>query len=148
MVTNLFASGSLDLEDVAQFLGHNDVATTRECVRHGSDRPRHVSERALELSTLRRGQLRKRDCPHRPSRRDITSEDEVSAAEAARVFDVSRQYVDRLIADGCLPFGHRPSSKHRTVRVADVGRLAAERVRRRTSTDKTITALLDGGLDY
>ena len=78
----------------------------------------------------------------------ITSEDEVSPAEAARILDVSRQYVDRLIADGRLPFGHKPGSTHRTIRVADVERLAAERARRRTSTDKAITALVDGGLDY
>jgi integrase len=49
VVTNLFASGSLDLEDVARFVGHNDVATTRGYVQHEGDRPRRVSERALEL---------------------------------------------------------------------------------------------------
>ena len=49
VVTNLFASGSLDLEDVARFVGHNDVATTRGYVQHEGDRPRQVSERALEL---------------------------------------------------------------------------------------------------
>lgn len=48
-MTNLFASGSLDLEDVARFVGHNDVATTRGYVQHEGDRPRQVSERALEL---------------------------------------------------------------------------------------------------
>jgi integrase/recombinase XerD len=49
VVTNLFASGTVDLEDVAQFVGHNDVATTRGYVQHEGDRPRQVSERALEL---------------------------------------------------------------------------------------------------
>jgi integrase len=49
VVTNLFASGSLDLEDVARFVGHNDVATTRGYVQHEGDRPRQVSERALDL---------------------------------------------------------------------------------------------------
>lgn len=49
VVTNLFASGSLDLEDVARFVGHNDVATTRGYVQHEGDRPRQISERALEL---------------------------------------------------------------------------------------------------
>lgn len=49
VVTNLFASGSLDLEDVARFVGHNDVATTRGYVQHEGNRPRQVSERALEL---------------------------------------------------------------------------------------------------
>jgi len=49
VVTNLFASGSLDLEDVARFVGHNDVATTRGYVQHEGDRPRQVSERAFQL---------------------------------------------------------------------------------------------------
>jgi len=49
VVTNLFASGSLDLEDVARFVGHNDVATTRGYVQHEGDRPRQVSERAPKL---------------------------------------------------------------------------------------------------
>lgn len=49
VVTNLFASGSLDLEDVARFVNRNDVATTRGYVQHDGDRPRQVSERALKL---------------------------------------------------------------------------------------------------
>jgi|SRR6056297_733054 len=49
VVTNLIASGLLGLEDVARFVGHNDVATTRGYVQHEDDRPRQVSERALEL---------------------------------------------------------------------------------------------------
>ncbi len=60
---------------------------------------------------------------------------------------MSRQYVDRLIADGRLPFGHEPGSTHRTIRVVDVERLAAQRSRRHTSTDAAITALIDGGQD-
>jgi site-specific recombinase XerD len=49
VVGNLFASGSLDLEDVARFVRHNDVATTRGYVQHEGVRSRQVSERALEL---------------------------------------------------------------------------------------------------
>jgi len=49
VVTDLFASGTVDLEDVARFVGHNDTATTRGYVQHEGDRPRQVSERALEL---------------------------------------------------------------------------------------------------
>lgn len=77
-----------------------------------------------------------------------TSENEVSPAEAARMLGVSRQYVDRLIADERLPFGRKPGSTHRTILVTDVERLAAERSDRRTHADAAITALLDGGLDY
>lgn len=49
VVTSLFASGSLDLEDVARFVGHSDAETTRGYVQHEGDRPRRVSERAFEL---------------------------------------------------------------------------------------------------
>ena len=49
VVTNLFASGSLDLEDVARFVGHTDTATTRGYIQHEGDRPRQISEKALEL---------------------------------------------------------------------------------------------------
>ena len=49
VVTSLFASGLLDLEDVARFVGHGDTATTRGYVQHEGDRPRRVSERAFEL---------------------------------------------------------------------------------------------------
>lgn len=49
VVTNLFASGSLDLEDVARFVGHGDTATTRGYVQHEGDRPKRVSEKAFEL---------------------------------------------------------------------------------------------------
>jgi hypothetical protein len=48
-VTNLFASGSLDLVDVARFVGHSDTSTTRGYVQHEGDRPGQISERAFEL---------------------------------------------------------------------------------------------------
>lgn len=49
VVTNLFASGSLGLEDVARFVGHSDVATTRGYVQHEGNRPQLVSEKAFQL---------------------------------------------------------------------------------------------------
>jgi integrase len=49
VVTSLFASGSLDLGDVARFVGHTDTSTTRGYVQHEGDRPRQISERAFEL---------------------------------------------------------------------------------------------------
>ena len=78
----------------------------------------------------------------------VTTEDEVSPAEAARLLGVSRQYVDRLLADRRLPFTRTPEATHRPISVADVEALVTERSRRRTNTDKAITALLEGGLDY
>ena len=40
---------SLDLADVARFVGHSDVATTRGYIQHEGDRPRQVSEKAFLL---------------------------------------------------------------------------------------------------
>ena len=78
----------------------------------------------------------------------VTTEDEVSPAQAARLLGVSRQYVDRLLADGRLPYTRKPNSTHRTITVAKIEALVNERSRRRSNTDKTITALLEGGLEY
>ncbi len=78
----------------------------------------------------------------------VTSEDDVSPAEAAHILGVSRQFVDRLLASGRLPFSRKPGSTHRTILVSDVEAFATERNRRRTNTDKAIAALLDGGLEY
>lgn len=71
----------------------------------------------------------------------VTSEDEVSPAQAARLLGVSRQYIDRLLAAGRLPYTRKPGSTHRTIRVASIELLANERSRRRNNTDKAITAL-------
>jgi len=49
VVTNLYASGSLDIADVAEFVGHTDVSTTRGYVQHEGERPREVSEKAFLL---------------------------------------------------------------------------------------------------
>jgi integrase len=49
VVTNLYASGSLELEDVARFVGHSDTSTTRGYIQHEGDRPRQISQRAFEL---------------------------------------------------------------------------------------------------
>jgi integrase len=49
VVTNLYASGSLDLADVARFVGHADTSTTRGYVQNEGDRPRQVSEKAFRL---------------------------------------------------------------------------------------------------
>ena len=49
VVTNLYASGNFELEDVARFVGHSDVGTTRGYVQHEGERPALVSRKALEL---------------------------------------------------------------------------------------------------
>ena len=49
VVTNLYASGDLDLEDVARFVGHSDVSTTRGYVQSAGERPQMVSRKAFEI---------------------------------------------------------------------------------------------------
>ncbi len=47
VVTNLYASGDFDLADVARFVGHSDMATTRGYVQSEGERPLIVSRKAL-----------------------------------------------------------------------------------------------------
>lgn len=45
----------------------------------------------------------------------VSEEAEVSPAEAARLLGVSRQYVDRLVANGILPARQLPHSRYRKI---------------------------------
>lgn len=67
---------------------------------------------------------------------------EVTPAEAARVLGVTRQFVDRLCAEGVLAFRRLPDSRHRRILVADVLAVAAERDRRREGA-AAIRSVLD-----
>ena len=55
VVTNLYASGVLELEDVARFIGHASVSTTKGYVQSEGERPVMVSQKALELLDPARG---------------------------------------------------------------------------------------------
>jgi excisionase family DNA binding protein len=68
---------------------------------------------------------------------------EVTPAGAADLLGVTRQFVDRLLADGTLEFRRLPGSKHRRIKVGDVLALAAERDRRRQGTDGIRAALAE-----
>ena len=59
----------------------------------------------------------------------LRPDQEVTPAGAADLLGVSRQFVDRLLADGMLEFRRLPDSKHRLIRVGDVLALAEERDR-------------------
>jgi excisionase family DNA binding protein len=61
----------------------------------------------------------------------VRSDREVTPAGAADLLGVTRQFVDRLLADGALTFRRLPGSTHRRIRVGDVLVLADERERRR-----------------
>jgi excisionase family DNA binding protein len=56
--------------------------------------------------------------------------EEVTPAEAAKVLGVTRQFVDRLCAEGVLAFRRLPSSRHRKILLSDVLAVAADRDRR------------------
>lgn len=45
----------------------------------------------------------------------VSEEAEVSPAEAAKLLGVSRQYVDRLVANSVLPARHLPNSRYRKI---------------------------------
>jgi excisionase family DNA binding protein len=72
----------------------------------------------------------------------------VTPREAGELLGVSRQFVDKLIADGRLAAHLKPGSRHRVVRVADVLELEASR---RSGADRigaTIDTLVDAGAEY
>lgn len=71
----------------------------------------------------------------------LRADDEVTPAEAAELFGVSRQFVDRLCEDGVLAFRRLPGSRHRRIRVQDVLDVAAEREQRRAGGDAIRAAI-------
>ncbi len=71
----------------------------------------------------------------------LRAEDEVTPAAAADMLGVTRQFVDRLCADGVLAFRRLPGSRHRRIRVQDVVDVAAEREQRRTGGDEIRAAI-------
>jgi excisionase family DNA binding protein len=71
----------------------------------------------------------------------LRPEQEVTPAGAADLLGVTRQFVDRLLAEGVLPFRRLPDSKHRRVKVRDVAALAEERDRRRQGAAAIRSAL-------
>ena len=67
---------------------------------------------------------------------------DVTPADAARILGVTRQFVDRLCAEGVLLFHRLPDSRHRRISVDDVVRVAGERDQRRSGR-AAIKAALD-----
>ena len=72
----------------------------------------------------------------------------VSPADAATLLGVSRQFVDRLIADGKLTFRYKPGSKHRIISITEINKVKAEREHGRNGVRRAIDALVDGGVEY
>ncbi len=74
------------------------------------------------------------------------TDDEVSPAEAAGMLGVTRQFVDRLLADEVLACRRLPGSRHRRIRVQDVVVVGVERDARRAGHEALRTAIEDAGL--
>jgi len=72
----------------------------------------------------------------------------VSPADAATLLGVSRQFVDRLIADGKLTHRYKPGSKHRIISITEINNLKAQRERGRNGVRRAIDALVDSGAEY
>jgi excisionase family DNA binding protein len=71
----------------------------------------------------------------------LRSADEISPAEAAKLLGVTRQFVDRLLADGTLQYRRLPNSRHRKILATDVVALFDERERRRQGATAIRSAL-------
>ena len=76
----------------------------------------------------------------------LRAREEVTPARAAEMMGVTRQFVDRLLADGVLTYTRLPGSTHRRIKVADVLALAAERERGRAGHAVILVALADADL--
>ena len=72
----------------------------------------------------------------------------VSPADAATLLGVSRQFVDRLIADGKLTCRYKPGSKHRIISITEISKIREQRKQGRNGVRRAIDALVDGGAEY
>jgi excisionase family DNA binding protein len=78
----------------------------------------------------------------------VSEEAEVSPAEAARLLGVSRQYVDRLIADEILPARRLPHSSYRKIPVRTVLTYKATSERKRAAIREIVDDATAAGLPY
>ena len=79
----------------------------------------------------------------------LRDDQELTPSQAAAIIGVTRQFVDRLMADGVLAFQRLPDSKHRRVKASDVVALTAERQRRQAGHNALRDLFADmGTLDY
>ena len=73
----------------------------------------------------------------------LRADDEVTPAQAADIIGVTRQFVDRLCADGVLAFRRLPGSRHRRIRVQDAIDVATEREQRHAGAEAIRDALTE-----
>lgn len=78
----------------------------------------------------------------------VGQDTEVSPAEAAKLLRVSRQYVDRLLADGVLPLRRLPSSSYRKIPVRAVLDHRAASKAKRDGIRRIVNEGTTAGVDY
>lgn len=78
----------------------------------------------------------------------LRQDEEVSPAKAGELLGFSRQYVDRLIAEGVMPARRLPRSTHRKIRVADVVAFAERRQQRGRLISEMVDDLVEAGAEY
>ncbi len=78
----------------------------------------------------------------------VSEETELSPAEAARLLGVSRQYVDRLVADGVLPVRRLPQSRYRKIPARAVLAHRAAKDAKAAGIDSILEIADEAGLDY
>ena len=65
----------------------------------------------------------------------------LSPAQAGKVLGVSRQFVDRLIAQEKLQCVHLPGSSHRRIPVVEIERFVRERDERKAAQQQAVIAM-------
>lgn len=78
----------------------------------------------------------------------VAEQSEVSPARAARLLGVSRQYVDRLLAEGVLPVRRLPGSSYRKVPVQAVLAYRAAREAKREGIRRIVDEGTAAGIAY
>ena len=76
------------------------------------------------------------------------NDESVSPARAAEMLGVTRQYIEKLIADNRLPATRKPGSRHKLIAVSD---LVEFEKNRRTATQRVavlVNDLIDAGVEY
>ena len=76
------------------------------------------------------------------------NDESVSPARAAEMLGVTRQYIEKLIADNRLPAARKPGSRHKLIAVSD---LVEFEKNRRTATQRVavlVNDLIDAGVEY
>jgi excisionase family DNA binding protein len=72
----------------------------------------------------------------------------LTPTEAGRILGVSRQFVDRLIAQGQLSCVRLPGSTHRRIPTEEVARFERDRARRRSTHAKAVRKLGAAGVPW